>query len=282
MVSQGAQTNGILINGRKLMKSFSEAGGRFAILPHRSEPPPTESILNHEPLQRTQSDEPPRSPFVLTSPPPELTLPESESSSSSHSEHDVEESEESEPKVQKEIIIDFEPQMPFSPVEITKKRLLKTVSDGEMLLDQRRVQKIEDGIVPDKRITSVSHENIKIEQEPRSFTPYFQNSPIKNEGIFRNFSENVFSSISGSFEDSGFRPQDSLDEEFHENLIYGGRYLRRSGSSTSDDILDNEIRTRKGNGVSPEDEGVVPSLSLLPDGKYSPFASNDSLANDVR
>lgn len=282
MVSQGAQTNGILINGRKLMKSYSEAGGRFATIPRGPKPLPPQIALNHEPLQRTQSDEPPRSPFVLTSPPPELNLPETDTSSTHSEPNELEPEEEYLPKTPKEILIDFEPQMPFSPIEVTKKRLQKTVSDGEMLIDQRRISKIDDSIVPEKRITSISHENIKIEPELRSFTPYFQNSPIQNEGIFKGFNDNAFSSISGSFEDSGFRPQDSIDEEFHENLIYGGRYLRRSGSSTSDDILENETRGKKREIISPVEEGVVPTLSLLPESKFSPFASNDSLANDVR
>ncbi|KAF5280043.1 hypothetical protein FQR65_LT03298 [Abscondita terminalis] len=278
MVSQGAQTNGMIVNGRKLMKSYSEAGGRFATIPFGPEPIPND--INHEPLQRTQSDEPPRSPFILKSPPPELNLFENESSSPTRSDHELEERIKFSRRKSKEIIIDFEPQLPFSPIEITKKRLIKTVSDGEMLLDQRRFSKLEDEILHDKRITSVSHENIQLEPETRSFTPYFQNSPIKNEGIFRNFDEHVFSSISGSFDDSGFRPQDSIDEEFHENLIYRGRYLRRSGSSTSDDLLDQELRMRKSESISTE-EGVVPSLSLMLD-KCSPFASNDSLTNDIR
>lgn len=65
MVSQGAQTNGI-INGRKLTKSFSEAG-------HLGTPlggPLKEEQSEHEPLQRTQSEEPPRSPFMVDSSPP--------------------------------------------------------------------------------------------------------------------------------------------------------------------------------------------------------------------
>lgn len=282
MVSQGAQTNGMLVNGRKLMKSFSE-GGRLIKIPPSTEPvvPVQTEITIHEPLHRTQSDEPPRSPFVLASQ-TEFILPETNSSSSPQSECDVEEPEIVLPKVPQEIIIDFEPQSPYSPTEITKKRLLKTVSDGEMLLDQRKTSSKDNTVFLEKKITSISHENIKVEYEPRSFTPYFQNSPIKNEGIFKHFNENAFSSVSGTFDNSGLRLQDSIDEEFHENLIYEGRYLRRSGSSTSDDLLDNEIRSRKANGTSPDNECIVPSLSLLPEGKYALFASNDSLANDVR
>lgn len=241
MVSQGAQTNGILVNGRKLMKSYSEAGTRFAATPYRKEQ--NDQLNDHEPLQRTQSDEPPRSPFVVSTPPFD---PKSDSSSISKS--DDRESEESESK--KEIFIDFKPQ-----VNTTKKPLIKTVSDGEILLEQRKN-------VAEKP-TSISHENIAPEeqQHPRSFVPYFQNSPIRNEGIFKTLGGTVYSSMSESYDESTFIPQDSIDEEFHENLIYRGVYLDRTGSE--------EFKN-----VPLDDEGIVPSLCR----KLSPFASTDSLA----
>lgn len=247
MVSQGAQTNGFLINGRKLIKSFSEAGTKFT----KSDFPPFETIADHEPLQRTQSDEPPRSPFIVTSPP---HLP-SDSSSISRSDH---ESEDSESK--KEIFIDFKPQVPAIQGKI-KRPLTKTVSDGEMLMGQRKTLKIEDNpTVIDRGVVSYSHENIGMTEEERSFTPYFQKAPIRHEGICRQLGDNVYSSL--SFEDSNFHTQDSIDEEFHENLIYNRMYT--------------------GMEYSPNDECVVPSVCLLPDRKLSPFASNDSLANDIR
>ena len=62
MVSQGAQTNGIC-NGRKLTKSYSEAG-HFGLQAGQ-----TKEEVEHEPLQRTQSEEPPRSPFIVNTPP---------------------------------------------------------------------------------------------------------------------------------------------------------------------------------------------------------------------
>lgn len=71
MVSQGAQTNGIL-NGRKLTKSYSEAGQLGT--PLGANGATVKEEIEHEPLQRTQSEEPPRSPFMVTTPPhsPEL------------------------------------------------------------------------------------------------------------------------------------------------------------------------------------------------------------------
>ncbi|XP_055684910.1 uncharacterized protein LOC129791033 isoform X2 [Lutzomyia longipalpis] len=70
MVSQGAQTNGM--NGRtKLTKSLSEAATRqmgVGITPTSPLDIP-QSPGDHEPLHRTQSEEPPRSPFSLITPP---------------------------------------------------------------------------------------------------------------------------------------------------------------------------------------------------------------------
>lgn len=298
MVSQGAQTNGmLLLNGRKLMKSYSEAGGKFTVAQEEVDP-----TIEHEPLQRTQSEEPPRSPFIVKTPSPELEPepefepePESEepeptsvpsppqndeTSSITRSDH---ESEDSESKSQKEIIIDFEPQIPSSPLK--KKPLLKTSSDGEILLDKRRAQRqAEDAkLLPDKNLTSISHDNICIEPEPRSFTPYFQNSPIRHEDIFKdlNNSHPIFSSTENEHDATSFRAQDSLDEEFHENLIYGELFRKESSSTSDPEALESRSRNAS-NSPSPEEDGVVPSLHLLPDQKVSPFASTDSLANDIR
>lgn len=265
MVSQGAQTNGILLNGRKLMKSYSEAGARFGTTPYRQDP--SDQLNDHEPLQRTQSDEPPRSPFVVPSLPPlEPVQPQSDSSSITKS--DDRESEESESK--KEIFIDFKPQ-----VSTIKKPLVKTVSDGEILIDQRRNLRAVTVKVPEKP-TSISHENIVPDTEPRSFVPYFQNSPIRNEGIFKALGDTVYSSMSESYDGSTLMPQDSIDEEFHENLIYRGVYLHTTESEEFRSA-DNGIQEN----ISLDDESVVPSLRFLSDRKLSPFASNDSLANDA-
>lgn len=239
MVSQGAQTNGI--SGRKLIKSFSEAGSKFS---YDLSPP----VIDHEPLQRTQSDEPPRSPFITQSPP--LLPPPSDSSSLSRSDHD------SDSESKREIFIDFKPQV--TPA-VGKRPLTKTASDGEILVERKATRS-------DK--VSVSHENIlgsSTEEERRCFTPYFRTSPIRHEGICHPLEETVvYSSLSFEENNSNLH-QDSLDEEFHENLIYNRGYLR-----------ENECRVE----FSPSDECVVPSVCL--ERRLSPFASSDSLANDVR
>jgi len=68
MVSQGAQTNGVF-NGRKLTKSYSEAGQLGTPLGGQTGAPAKEET-EHEPLHRTQSEEPPRSPFLISTTPP--------------------------------------------------------------------------------------------------------------------------------------------------------------------------------------------------------------------
>lgn len=284
MVSQGAQTNGLILNGRKLIKSYSEAGTKYGI--DQFEYPPTqmstitpfETILDHEPLQRTQSDEPPRSPFIITTPPP-LIQPvqetiHSDSSSLSHNNTDHESDDEDDSaESKKEIFIDFKPQTHQQQGKLLKRPLIKTVSDGEILLEHRKIQKSDDSIVPDKQ-SSISHENIITnndpqkhhEQEKQTFVPYFQKSPIRHEGICKqpltrdDFDEsNVYSSIDGNI-----YGQDSIDEEFHENLIYNPLYMSRKDGQN--------------------DECIVPSVLLSSDQHHlSPFASNDSLsANDLR
>lgn len=152
MVSQGAQTNGLILNGRKLIKSYSEAGTKFGLQSRLDENESLEPILDHEPLTRTQSDEPPRSPFIVNPPPcfdiPEpLHPPNLPSDNSSLSNHESEDSAES----KKEIFIDFKPQVSPLSGKVSKRSLVKTMSDGEILLEQRRFQNVEDSVVIDLR-----------------------------------------------------------------------------------------------------------------------------------
>ncbi|XP_054267184.1 uncharacterized protein LOC128989329 [Macrosteles quadrilineatus] len=145
MVSQGAQTNGDK-NNRRLMKSFSEVG-QFGVGAANTN---TNTADSHEPLQRTQSEEPPRSPFLPTSP--------------------------------KEILIDFEPLERRG-----RKRLLgKTVSDGEILEAQAR-EKEERGDGATQSDCEACYQNTSIdepsEKQTRSGSSAFSGSeatsPVK-------------------------------------------------------------------------------------------------------
>ncbi|XP_030759239.1 uncharacterized protein LOC115884730 isoform X1 [Sitophilus oryzae] len=265
MVSQAAQTNGY--NGRKLAKSLSEAGNKLAMSP-KNEFSFFDPASEHEPLQRTQSDEPPRSPFFPITPPqaylPPENPPQSESSSLSKSEeHESEDSVES----KQEIFIDFKPQVPAGRDKMVKRPLVKTASDGVILVEKRKNHKDEDSVVPNlKKYNSISHENIQVVEERRPFTPYFQKAPIRNEGICKPLEENIYSSTDGCL-----FTQDSIDEEFHENFIFNKNYINRQDSQNSSNV---EIGKCV---VFQNDESVVPSISLRPDMKLSPFTSNDDI-----
>jgi hypothetical protein len=148
MVSQGAQTNGNNLT-RRLMKSYSEAGERFGVVssggvgsgyPYQYSD--TRRGSEHEPLHRTQSEEPPRSPFLVTTPPESISnisQPQATTATGPPADTDKPQTpaKQAEPakkssKMYKEIFIDFEPQ---GLERRGKKRMLqKTMSEGEMRL----------------------------------------------------------------------------------------------------------------------------------------------------
>ncbi|XP_045477995.1 uncharacterized protein LOC123683141 [Harmonia axyridis] len=275
MVSQGAQTNGFSANGRRLTKSFSEAGSKFQVAATETgEYFNCETVPDHEPLQRTQSDEPPRSPFILNpSPTPLQDIPPplpsfSETSSISKSDYESEESD-----AKKEIFIDFKPRLSPCEAKPSKRPLTKAMSDGEILVDQLNPIEL---VSPVKPSTSLSEEYLKVEDEPqRNFVPYFQKSPIRHEGIFKKLDDPIFSSLSFDDPNGPVQPQDSMDEEFHENLIYNKMYINHQDSLS---ITQDEVQKKKIETPTPEDECVVPSISM----QKSPFNSTDSLVNDNR
>ncbi|KOC59677.1 hypothetical protein WH47_10758 [Habropoda laboriosa] len=151
MVSQGAQTNGLL-NGRKLTKSYSEAGQLGTPLGGgQAGTPSKEETEHHEPLHRTQSEEPPRSPFLVRTPPPQGPAKEPLTNGDIS---DVitcipEDQRRSIDMDDQEILIDFKP-APVSPVarallnrmsQSTRRflPLQKTLSDGEIRVERREL-----------------------------------------------------------------------------------------------------------------------------------------------
>jgi len=149
MVSQGAQTNGN--NMRRLMKSYSEAGERFGVASSVGAGYPYHYPMDgyddmrrgseHEPLHRTQSEEPPRSPFLVTTPPDSLsnisqpegtrtTGPPDTTETLQTPAQQTESAKKRSSKTYKEIFIDFEPQ---STERRGRKRMLqKTMSEGKL------------------------------------------------------------------------------------------------------------------------------------------------------
>jgi hypothetical protein len=150
MVSQGAQTNGNNMT-RRLMKSYSEAGERFGVASTVGAGYPYHYPMDgydemrrgsdHEPLHRTQSEEPPRSPFLVTTPPESLSNisqaqgartagPPAAAETLHTPAPQPESAKKKSSKTYKEIFIDFEPQ---TVERRGKKRMLqKTMSEGKL------------------------------------------------------------------------------------------------------------------------------------------------------
>nr|CAD7595190.1 unnamed protein product [Timema genevievae] len=252
MVSQGAQTNGGINNSRRLMKSYSEAGeGRFGAAPcptggsvYQKEP-----FDEHEPLHRTQSEEPPRSnplltpptwryakqliivssyrsPFLVTTPPESLGSPLHISSSSATLASTTDtlktttpdssgRSKSGKSKTYKEIFIDFEPQC--SERRTKKRTLQKTLSEGEILIDRRRVYGVMDSDLNDASpmLASVSQEGLSDDNYQ-----YYPREDVFLEPLEKR-SASLFSSTPADLAvSSNIMLEDLQEDEFHENFIY--------------------------------------------------------------
>ncbi|XP_034947163.1 uncharacterized protein [Chelonus insularis] len=290
MVSQGAQTNGI-INGRRLTKSYSEAG-QFGT--HSGGSGSKEEGADHEPLQRTQSEEPPRSPFLVDTPPdsPSKDAEDHQSTNQHLLNGSIEQlPDKEEPKEdEKEILIDFKP-APVSPdaramlkqMPMVWKRpitLQKTLSDGEIRVERRE-------LVDEAGAPSYPHTCRRNYFDPwRTVRPPVQFSSTPDDlSLLRTCT-----------------PTDEHhEEEFHENIIRRGLFRKRSVSledgvqelTSGDFSLPRSLPTSPTSPTAhqasrkieenPRFEIRRPSfLRTFPViGPVSPFASSDSLTNDV-
>ncbi|XP_025988149.2 uncharacterized protein LOC105202015 isoform X2 [Solenopsis invicta] len=314
MVSQGAQTNGVF-NGRKLTKSYSEAGKLGTPLGGQGTPAKEET--EHEPLHRTQSEEPPRSPFLIsTTPPPiptvttavviEETLPNGDIAyvpvgvcHQHRKSLDIDD---------QEIFINFKP-APVSPdarallsrISEPTRRFLpiqKTFSDGEIRVERRE-------LIGESSEPSYPHTCRRNQQDSWGRTvrtPVQFSSTPEDLSLLRSFSPH----------------EDHHEEEFHENLIRRGLFRKRSvsledgvqGPASDDFMLPRSLptsptsptaaaSTRRISQTPKEDS--LPTSAFLHTAVYptafstgtgiggtsiigqvtSPFASSDSLTNDV-
>ncbi|XP_012539017.1 uncharacterized protein LOC105838197 isoform X2 [Monomorium pharaonis] len=314
MVSQGAQTNGVF-NGRKLTKSYSEAGKIGTPLGGQGGAPAKEET-EHEPLHRTQSEEPPRSPFLIsTTPPPiptvttavviEETLPNGDIAlvpvgvcHQRRKSFDIDD---------QEIFINFKP-APVSPdarallsrISEPKRRFLplqKTFSDGEIRVERRE-------LIGESSEPSYPHTCRRNQQDSWGRTvrtPVQFSSTPEDLSLLRSLSPH----------------EDHHEEEFHENLIRRGLFRKRSvsledgvqGVPSDDFMLPRSLPTSPTSPTAatsrrisqtPKDDSLPPgallSTAVYPTafsigtgiistniiGKVtSPFASSDSLTNDV-
>ncbi|KAI4499382.1 hypothetical protein M0802_005642 [Mischocyttarus mexicanus] len=312
MVSQGAQTNG-LFNGRKLTKSYSEAGQLGTPLGGIQTSSGSKEEMEHEPLHRTQSEEPPRSPFIVDTPPsqfPSYDINEDESLPNGDidggplrlSQDQRQKSIELEDQ---EILIDFKP-APVSPdarailnrLSTPTRRFLplqKTLSDGEIRVERRE-------LVGEAGEPSYPHTCRRNHQDPWSRT-------VRTSVEFSSTPEDLSLLRVPSPQD------DHHEEEFHENLIRRGLFRKRSvsledgvqGPLSGDFMLPRSLPTSPTSPTSsaprrmpqsPKDEtplihglshvrricipGILsrtsPVTGII---GTSPFASSDSLANDI-
>ncbi|XP_031764665.2 uncharacterized protein LOC116412897 isoform X2 [Galleria mellonella] len=207
-------------------------------------------------------------------------------------------------KNEKEIIIDFEPRpddeaIPFTTLHRKNRRLHKTLSEGEILLDVRKTEINGDGSKDAPLVMSTSQENMTREDREREamYRQYIgQNyiqTPIKDEGIFGFEPDGSFSSSDGN----------APYEDFHEKYIsYKHEPFRNRSVSFEErtEIVNKkdenpENSTAKSSPGSPEPTSATVDVEhkakkavilnsittiLTPLEKISPCASNESLTVD--
>lgn len=156
---------------------------------------------------------------------------------------------------EKEIFIDFKPRISNnSSPRSRKKRLQKTLSEGEILFDNRRIG---DGII----MASASEEDLKTSDEHDANNYLYRNAPIKDEGIC---DKNNLLKLPGEGAESSLR---------NKREAFRKRSISLEDPSVNDDYEN----------VSTPIKSLPPSPGLddLSVRNHSSYPSTDSLANDV-
>lgn len=173
------------------------------------------------------------------------------------------ETEEEDSKQEKEIFIDFKPRLsPVPSPRHRRKRLQKTLSDGEILYEKRRESIAIDEMAA--TVTSTSEEDLKTRENQRNNAYLYSNIPIKDEGICDK--NNLL----------------KLPSERDNNVRHRREAFRKRSISLEealvDDSTDNDNEARKSTIKSGPPS---PSLIEKAEKDISTFPSSDSLANDL-
>lgn len=166
---------------------------------------------------------------------------------------------------EKEIFIDFKPRMSPTPnLRIHKKRLQKTLSDGEILLDKRRDVVDTGGDGDDDACLhaaiSASEEDLKNKQREKKYSYLYSNVPIKDEGICDK--KNLLHLPGGDHD--------------HTNVHNRREAFRKRSISLEENAADDDAcKTDRSGPTSPCPEDRLSCKS------NTEFPSSDSLANDL-
>ncbi|XP_055386242.1 mucin-2-like [Condylostylus longicornis] len=146
---------------------------------------------------------------------------------------------------EKEIFIDFKPHISPTPSPRRRRKLHKTVSDGEVLAEKQRQENVRESILLNAS-----------EKHPKEYI--YQNLPIRDEAIFCRKDPNLLAL--------------PISSEISNGIQQKREAFRKRSISLEDPTADDESRQLKSAPPSPcQEEGVVRSA----------YPSSDSLANDV-
>lgn len=174
---------------------------------------------------------------------------------------------ESDSKQEQEIFIDFKPRISPQPSPRSrKKRLQKTLSEGEILFDQRRTDIGETGTTI--QMASASEEDLKTPDDSESTASAklmysYRNAPIKDEGIC----------------DKNHLLKLPRDEEMvlrNRREAFRKRSISLEDPSMDEDKVMVQVHTPSKSASPPS-----PCLDELSVRAHSDFPSTDSLANDL-